>query len=99
MAWKYLDDFKNLEIGRRYKIRVMPDMREGMGILEEVRIDEGELNKGYVGLKTGGRFIIGEYQYIQYEEYDDNIATFNRVGGELIEALKKDFPNLFGEVK
>ncbi len=97
MSWKYLDDFKNLKIGRRYKIRIMPDKREGMGILEEVRVDDGELNKGFIGLTTGGRFIIGEYQYVQYQEYDDNLATFTRVGNELIEELKKDFPNLFKE--
>ena len=95
MAWKYLDDFKNLELGRRYKMRLMPDNREAMGVLSEVRILEGELNKGYLELLDAARFTVNEYQYIQYEEYDDKWTTYKRIVDEFAVKLMEDFPKVW----
>ena len=94
MAWKYLHDFSVLNKGSRYKIKLMPDNKEIMGTLEEVKILDGELNKGFLGFDSG-RFTVNDYQYIQYEEYDDNWPTYKRLLDEYAIKLREDFPKLW----
>jgi hypothetical protein len=94
MAWAYLHDFGVLKIGMRYKAKLMPDNRELMGTLEEVRLLDGELNKGFLGFDTG-RFTVNEYQYIQFQEYEDKWTTYKRALDEYAIKLREEFPKLW----
>jgi hypothetical protein len=73
----------------------MPDNREAMGIVEEIRVLDGETNKGFIGLDNN-RFTVNEYQYIQYDQYNDNVDVYFAQLKEKISELNKDFDSVCG---
>lgn len=74
MEYTYLHDLSIIEIGKKYNFRLMPDNRSVTGTVILVEVDPDNVSKGKIHTENNSdRFYVGEYQYLQYSEYSDEI--------------------------
>lgn len=91
MTYKYLHDLSIIELGKKYRFRLMSDRVEVIGTVILVEPNPSNSSKGKIHTETANsRLYAGEYQYFQYDEDKDISSAF-----ENIEDLKLFAMNVF----
>lgn len=100
MAYKYLHDLSIIELGKRYRFRLMPEKKVVTGTVILVEPNPENKCRGKIHTENdNARLYAGEYQYFQYNEYPDepDITDLFSNLSEFKEFIEDIFYEGFGE--
>lgn len=93
--WKYITSPDLIEIGKRYKLKSMPNGSEVMGIVTKITKFNGFLSFH----SDSWRITIQEHEYFLYQEFTEDVTTFFNEVVRVTRNIKKVFPNVGYDVK